>query len=253
MDGTSMSAPNVAGATTLVSQYFIEKKYRSSISIKPSYSLLRSVLINVADHLDIEKVFPNTKTGFCSLNLGKYILTSVSKEGNDEKVLVGDHIEVIGDNHYVAFVDVEDTKTDLRITISYLDEVLNVDSSSALIIDLDLVVVGPDEDVYRSNQILDNSEESFSTNEKVIINNDQHKVGTYEIHVFSRIPDVVINRRGEFSISIFGPISTSRKEMIEFEKAKDCISVIKDNGKCNKETTLNECKFNGDESYTGHS
>ena len=39
----------------------------------------------------------------------------------------------------------------------------------------------------------------------------------------------------------------------QFEKAKDCIPVIKDNRKCNKETTLNECKFNGDESYTGHS
>ena len=71
---------------------------------------------------------------------------------------------------------------------------------------LTLSIVTSTNCLYRGNQILDNSEESFSTNEKVIIKKDQLKVGTYEIHVFSRIPDVVINRRGEFPISIFGPI-----------------------------------------------
>lgn len=253
MDGTSMAAPNVAGATSLVSQYFVDKKYRSSKSIKPSSSLLRSILINSADPLDENIVSPNAETGFGSLNLGKYILTSVSEAGNDENVLVGDHIEVIGDQHLITSVEIKDNSRDFRVTISYLDEILNGDSSSALTVIFDLVVVGPDETVFRGNQRSDDTEESYSTNQRVVVKKGELKPGKYEIHVFSNIPEIVPNRRSEFSVSIFGSLSDSTKEMVSFEKAQKCIPVVENHGKCNKETTLNECTFTDMKSYTGHS
>ena len=253
MDGTSMATPNVAGATSLVSQYFVDKKYRSSKSIKPSSSLMRSILINSADPLDEDKVYPNAEVGFGSLNLGKYILTSVSEAGNDENVLVGDHIEVIGDQHLMTTVEIKDNSRDFRVTLSYLDEVLNGESSSALIVMFDLVVISPDESVYRGNQRPDDTEESYSTNQRVIVKKNELKPGKYEIHVFSSIPEIVPNRRSEFSISIFGSLSDSTKEMISFEKAQKCIPVVEKHGKCNQETTLNECTFSDLKSYTGHS
>ncbi|KAK8864751.1 hypothetical protein M9Y10_010274 [Tritrichomonas musculus] len=252
-DGTSASAPNAAGAATLVAQYFTDKKYRSSLSVKPSSSLLRSFLINAADPLDSAKPYPNADVGFGALNLGEYVLTSVSSSGNDEHVLVGDRIEILGDQHLVAEVDIKENSRDLRITMSYLDEFFNDDSSVALGIDLDLVVISPDKTVYRGNQRVDNTEEMFSTNERVIIKKEELKPGKYEIHVISHIPEIVTEKSVMFSVTVFGPISDTAKEMITFSKAKECIPVVDGHGKCNKETTLNECIFDDMEAYTGHS
>lgn len=234
MDGTSMAAPNAAGATSLVSQYFLRKKYRSSNSIKPTSSLLKSILINAADPLDENKVSPDADVGFGSLNIGKYILTSVSASGNDENVLVGDHIEIFGDQHLVASVEIKDNSRDFRVTLSYLDEVLNDDSSFALAVDLDLIVIGPDEKVYRGNQRVDDTEELYSTNERVIVKKDEVKPGKYEIHVISHIPEIVPNKRSEFSVSIFGSLFDSSIEKVTFEKVQKCIPVVENHGKCNQ-------------------
>lgn len=254
MDGTSMAAPNVAGATALVSQYFVQKRYRSSRSITPSGTLLRSVLINAADPLDKDKPYPDADVGFGVLNLGNYILTGNTRDGDDEFVLVGDHIKVEGEQHLLAEIDVKDKSRDLRITISYLDEVLSDDSSAALAIDLDLIVIAPDKTtLYRGNQRPDDTEEMFSTNERVIIKKENLAVGKYEIHIISHIPDVVPTKSTEFSISIFGPITYTKGDMITFEKAKTCIPISGDHGECNEETTLNECKFDDYGGYVGHS
>ncbi|KAK8857613.1 hypothetical protein M9Y10_016018 [Tritrichomonas musculus] len=253
MDGTSMATPNVAGATALVAQYFVDKKYRSSKSLKPSSSLLRSVLINAADPLDDEKVSPDVDVGFGSLNLGKYILTSVSDQGNDENVLVADKVDIQHNQHLVSYVEIKDNSRDFRVTLSYLDEIVSSDSAAALMVDLDLVVVGPDETVYRGNQRADNTEESYSTNERVVIKKDNVKPGKYEIHVFASIPEIVPNRLSQFSVSIFGSLSDSTKEAAVFETAKKCIPVVDGNGECNQETALNDCKSDDYEIFTGHS
>lgn len=60
------------------------------MSVKPSSTLLRSLLINAADPINSNKTSPDSDVGFGTLNLGKYILTSVSADGNDENVLIGD-------------------------------------------------------------------------------------------------------------------------------------------------------------------
>ena len=61
MDGTSMATPNVAGATALVAQYFKSGKYRPNLSITPSSSLLRAVLINAADPQNRSAPYPKAE------------------------------------------------------------------------------------------------------------------------------------------------------------------------------------------------
>ena len=122
------------------------------------------------DPLNMSAPHLNADTGFGQLSLGRYIMNGATDK--DTKVIVGDHIEVTGNEHIYSEVKVLSKDEDFRVTISYLDEVLNDDSSTSFVVDLDLVVVAPDgKTVYRGNQSIDNTEEMFSTIERVIVNN----------------------------------------------------------------------------------
>lgn len=241
ISGTSMATPNVAGATALVAQYFQQGFYRKSSSIEPSSSLLKSVLINAAD--PVSDALFNTTYGFGVLNLHKYILLN---NDNDDtgRVLIGDNIEIQDNSHLVAEIHVTN-ESELRVTMSYLDEPVHPDSLILLLIDLDLVVIAPNGAIYRGNQRSDEIEEHYSTNERVIIPQSDIQEGTYQIHIFSYLPKNI--QKAYFAVSVFGSISYEHDQLV-FEKATQCIDSF-DSSDCNHSTTINDCTT----SIYGHS
>lgn len=246
LDGTSMATPNAAGAAALITQYFQEGYYRKSLNFTPSSTLIRSLMINAADPIDKSKVYPNPDTGFGILNLNQYIVLNDLDDINH--VLIGQDIPIHNGDHLYSEININGNDKDLRITISNLDSATNPDSNIALILDLDLVVISPNGKVYRGNQRVDDTEEKYSTNERVLIDKSEVVVGKYQIHVFAFIPEIVNDRTVDFSITIFGSLSET-SDSISFDHATECIPVQQNCGKCDTETTRNVC----DQYHTGHS
>lgn len=98
------------------------------------------------------------------------------------------------------------------------------DSAAALAVDLDLVVVSPSNKVYRGNQRPDNTEERYSTNERVIINSDDVEKGNYEIHVFVSTSLNNAKDSVDFAMTILGPLDNEKNgKELKFVKATKCI------------------------------
>ena len=236
--GTSMATPTCAGATALVYQYFMEGKYRKTPTTI-SAALARSFMINSADPMKTKH--PDASTGFGKINLGKYI--GNGEDVDNKRILIGEHLKIT-DKHLMSTVSLKKASdtNDFRITLSYLDLSLSSDSAAALAVDIDLVIVDPNNVVYRGNLREDNTEEHYSTNERVIIDHDDIVDGNYEIHVFTSYPSNLENsiKDVEFAVTIFGPLNDDKK-LIQFEKATKCIPVDAGSGSCNQETTMNEC------------
>lgn len=244
--GTSMATPACAGAAAIVYQYFQDGRYRKK-PMKISSALARSFIITCSD--PISSVYPNAEEGFGSVNLGKFI--GNGDDVDNKRLLVGEHLKITIDdsNHLMTTFSVNgnDKALDLRVTLSYVDAVLSPDSMAALAVDLDLVVVSPSGAVYRGNQRADNTEEHYSTNERVIIPSNEIERGNYEVHVFSSYPTDLQNLADivDFAITIFGPLNNDQNgDFVEFKKATKCIPLADDfSGECNKLTTYNDCSF----------
>lgn len=241
--GTSMATPICAGASAIVFQYFIDGKYRNQ-KMTPSSFLVRSFMITCSDPLH-EETYPNCAEGHGLLNLGKYIGNGF--DNDNSHFLIGDRLKLTegGSSHLMSSFDVSGKETDLRVTLSYLDGALSADSSAALAIDIDLVVVSPSGKVYRGNMREDNTEEHYSTNEKVIVKKDDVEKGTYEIHVFSVIPTTLQNLTDlvEFAVTVYGSLDNNKNgDFLKFKKATKCIPA--EHGECNEETFDNDCYNN---------
>lgn len=65
--------------------------------------------------------------------------------------------------------------------MSYLDHSGAADSLNALFVDLDLVIETPSKKIIRGNQREDDTEERFSTNERIIFDKNEIESGTYKI------------------------------------------------------------------------
>lgn len=215
-----MATPICAGASAIIYQYFMEGKYRNE-PLSISSSLARSFMIACSEPM--KTVYPNTEEGYGLLNLGKFIGNGI--ETDNKRILIGDRLKIIN-NHMMSTFSVGDNndKLDLIISLSYLDLVLSADSAAALAVDLDLVVVSPSNKVYRGNQRPDNTEERYSTNERVIINSDDVEKGNYEIHVFVSTSLNNAKDSVDFAMTILGPLDNEKNgKELKFVKATKCI------------------------------
>jgi hypothetical protein len=225
MQGTSMAAPNIAGTVALIEHYLTAFYPRRVIA--PTASLLRALLLNSADQVPaISKSYaPNNDVGFGQVNLGRYL----PKPGDPFVLIVNNSVVIPQGGHLVTQVNVTNTTAPLRITIAYIDQPGSPDSFLPLLTDLDLVVVSPTGKVFRGNHHPNNTEEHYSTTERVIV--DDVEIGEYLIHVLSKsdlIPEV------SFSIALIGPVETLNYTL-PFEAATQCLTCGGD-GTCGSDT-----------------
>ncbi|MCF1459305.1 MAG: S8 family serine peptidase [Shewanella sp.] len=137
MGGTSMACPLVAGGAAVVREYLIGK---NGIPL-PSAALVKASLINSCIELSGQYVpseagrSPNHSSGFGRMDLRRAI--SVVSNGNlvfrDEKEALATGDEVVLD------IEVSSENMELKATLVWTDE-----PGSALVNDLDLIVVAPD-------------------------------------------------------------------------------------------------------------
>ena len=218
MMGTSMATPNCAGAAALIHQYFKEKRNLELTGLQ-----LRSLIIASANRHDGIKR-PDLTSGHGAVDLS----TILYFEENPNKfgVAITNITDIIdGISHFISSISVKNKDIPLRIVLSYPDIQYNIDSIIPIIYDLDLVLISPSGKTYYGNHRTDNDEEHLSTNEKIIVNEDEIEIGEYFIHIYSNMDIQQL-----FSVVAVGPIEDG---ILEFTKTQECgCAQCDEYGKC---------------------
>lgn len=226
MSGTSMATPNVAGAAALIHQYFESGKWIDKVTLDGPTT--RALLINSARHPS------QSKTPDITFGHGVVDLSTILPINNDfgvqithlNNLTVLDQIPFVTENGHVISnltVNKKLSKNDLQITLSYLDVMLNMDSPIPITRDLDLIVISPSKKIFLGDHLANGDSQHLSTNEKVIIRNNELEDGVYTIHVYAgnfADSDVLENsQKQEFSVVASGPIKNG---YIEFSESFEC-------------------------------
>lgn len=212
--GTSMAVPNVAGATAIAVQFFKSGRWIDKVELDGT--TMRALIINSARHPTGSKspdfVFGHGFVDFSSVLPLENEFGIQITEQNDKRPSITD------DGHLVANIEVKSNKVPLQVTLSYLDVMLNQESPIQLTHDLDLVVVSPDGTIFRGDGLV-NDTQHLSTNEKVVIDKDELKVGTYKVHIYAHsFVDNLLSKEAvsqEFSVFATGDIENKYMSFAE--------------------------------------
>lgn len=232
--GTSQAGPHVSGAAALFVEYYRETHGGAT----PSPALVKAALINSADDMGVAYV--------------------VDEEGNVETV--GDtgpvpnrdegwgrvNVEnlIAGDRRYVFLEQGRGLKTGdvwerqvvvgpnapLKVTIVYTDVPGLPAAVPALVNDLDLEVIGPENDLYRGNVFVNgesapNSGSPDSINNVEAVHLASPKPGDYLVRVYARnVPEDVHGRRDavpeqDFALVISGDLVEPGEGILFFNRA----------------------------------
>ena len=145
MGGTSMSNPLIAGAATLVREYYVEKKGHT-----PTAALVKATLINSATDItgygnssqEAGQPIPNNHEGWGLVNVGA--ATSATCPFHD-----GDTVTT-GSNQTYSY-PVYSSAQPFKVTLVWTDYPGNPSSAQALVNNLNLVVTSPGGTTYRGN------------------------------------------------------------------------------------------------------
>lgn len=225
LDGTSMATPNVAGAAALVRQYFKSGKWIDNVYIDGATT--RALLINSCGHPSGSKI-PDNFYGHGVVDLSTIlpIEDDFGVQITHQETSSTKRPSVKENGHVVSKLKIDNSKSikKLQITLSYLDPVLSQDSLIPINHDLDLVVISPSKKVYLGDHLSNNDTQHASTNEKVIVNEEELEEGEYEIHVFGGVFADSFNDQNdeeqEFSVVATGPIEN---KYLEFNESKECL------------------------------
>ncbi len=143
--GTSMAAPQVAGAAAVFVQY-----YRAThTNATPSPALIKAALVNCAHALDLQQgnaPAPNMTEGWGRVNVAGLFATNRSYDLFDQSVWLTNA------QTWSRPLVVNSSGQPLKITLAYTDVPGVPYAASALVNDLDLILTGPDGHSYRGNR-----------------------------------------------------------------------------------------------------
>ncbi|MCK5414251.1 MAG: S8 family serine peptidase, partial [Thermoplasmata archaeon] len=142
--GTSMSAPGVSGAAAVLTQYLVEDKGMDD----PSPAMLKASLINGARPLSGYE-YPGNVQGWGAVDLVKTLFENEAyKIYRDDQTVELDTDTGADSQGYWFMVEPDQP---LKVTLVWTDEAGTSSSGKALINDLDLEIIAPDDTRYAGN------------------------------------------------------------------------------------------------------
>jgi uncharacterized membrane protein/subtilisin family serine protease len=183
--GTSMSCPATAGAVAEVYAFS-----NTMWDHNPSPAMVKALLINGADKLNSDPIYPGTRQGWGRVNLTKLIETPFYRTfyyDQDEPLQVG------GKDAKRYIYQVGEGLRTVKFSLVWTDYVGSPSASKALVSDLDLVVTDPDGNVFIANNFNaqghslpgdDLSNDTINNVEKIVV--PQAKAGFWSATVYAR-------------------------------------------------------------------
>ncbi|MBL8745580.1 MAG: S8 family serine peptidase [Phycisphaerae bacterium] len=158
LTGTSMACPAVAGAATLVREYYARGYYPSgaanvSDGFNPSAALVKATVLNSAVDMTGIAGYPSNQEGW-----GRVLLdNALFFVGDARKLYARDVRNIDGLTTGATFeqgVNVVGGGMPFEVTIAWTDPPAAVNANPAYINNLDLEVVGPGGEMYRGNNFV---------------------------------------------------------------------------------------------------
>lgn len=202
--GTSMATPAVAGAASLLRQYFVTGFYPSGVAnvsdgFVPSGPLLKAALINSATDIRGVAGFPGPLEGW-----GRVLLENSAYFAGDARRLVvrqakNNSSSALTTGRSVAVrVWVRSGAQPLKVTVAFHDAPGAINATLAPVNDLDLVVTSPAGTMYLGNDFADGvstvggPKDAINNVEQVLISN--LVPGVYTIQILA--PAVNVGQQG---------------------------------------------------------
>lgn len=145
LTGTSMSCPAMAGATTLIRQYFTEGWYPTGAivagnAITPSAALLKAMAVASTANDMTGFTIPDNNVGWGRINADNILYFA----GDTRRLAVVDDNDGLATGEFVEYeINVTDASVPLQIALCWTDKEGNPVSSVQLVNDLDLTVTEP--------------------------------------------------------------------------------------------------------------
>jgi hypothetical protein len=183
--GTSMACPATAGAVALVYDFS-----NSRWGHNPSPAMVKAVLINGADKLSTDPIYPGNRQGWGRVNLTKMVETP------DYRTFYYDQdvpLRVGGEELKRYMFQMEPGQRTVKFTLVWTDYPGSASGGKALVSDLDLVVRDPDGNVYIANNFNaqghslpgdDLANDTLNNVEKVVV--PQAKAGFWSATVIAK-------------------------------------------------------------------
>jgi hypothetical protein len=169
--------------------------------------------------------------GFGVINLGRHLPLANSSFN----LAAADSVNISDRQHLVARVNVKNSDTEIRVTISFIDVVTALDGHIPPIGEFSLIVESPSGRLIRGNQHPNDVEEHFSTRQRVIVLPDEIEVGNWTIHVIANLVP------GIFDDAVFAAVvrGSLENDKLTFVQTTQCVSC--GHGTCDGSTGICMC------------
>jgi uncharacterized membrane protein len=175
--GTSMAAPNAAGASVLIREYLMEVAGRPA----PQGALIKGLLILGAEDAGTRDI-PNMNEGWGRVNLANSLIP-----GTDTGIWVDDRTTVRSGQSREYQFNLSRSNTPFKVVLTWSDYPGSTWSSKQLQNDLDMVVTAPDGTEYLGNDFASGRSttggDADDTNNVEVVLVDQADIGVWTVRI----------------------------------------------------------------------